>query len=206
MPRNISRCLFSGYLVVHHINSLTYCGCFVSLCRYLCFKKFFLHWWFGVIGYKWKSRKWARFLPRSCACFLYTESFQILLSYLFYSICVVLKRTPNPLNCWAVFPPSIHWIFMSLSMLSLSILCAQRHTFKSVFQIDSANIQLSQSKLQKLFQFYDSSLWTAEKNLKHAVTITIVHSYKTDLYFKSFIKEVTIKPVLLHNFSIKLLI
>lgn len=95
MPRNISRCLFSGYLVVHHINSLTYCGCFVSLCRYLCFKKFFLHWWFGVIGYKWKSRKWERFLPHSCACFLYTESFQILLSYLLYSICVVLKKNPK---------------------------------------------------------------------------------------------------------------
>lgn len=202
MPRNISRCLFSGYLVVHHINSLTYCGCFVSLCRYLCFKKFFLHWWFGVIGYKWKSRKWERFLPRSVLVFYTLNLFKFYFLIYFIPYAWSSRRTPNPLNCWAVFPPSIHWIFMSVSMLSLSILCAQRHTFKSVFQIDSANIQLSQSKLQKLFRFYYSSLWTAKK----IWNMQLLSLYKTHLYFKSFIKEVTIKPVLLHNFSIKLLI
>lgn len=142
----------------------------------MCYKKFFLHWWFGVVVFKWKSNKWEWFLPLSYACFLDIEFFKkfylIYISYFF--ICIWSSaRTTNSLHCWAIFPPSIYWIFMSVSMYAM---CSKVH-FSKCFSDRLCQNLIIQIKITKVVLVFDLSLWTVEKQVDHVVTVTIVYNY-----------------------------
>lgn len=110
----------------------------------MCYKKFFLCWWFRVVVFKWKSSKQEWFLPLSYACFLDVEFLKIFILFILFTLLYVYDPLQEQ-QIICIAEQFFHPLYIESLCRSVCMLCAPRYTFQSVFQIDCAKIYPNQN-------------------------------------------------------------